>query len=116
MPEHGLCDEPQARVDIDVLCSAVAAAAEPSPASAAAAPAAAQSAAVATAAVATPASVTTDAAVRAGAAVCVVDQRRRHWSRRLRSHHRAARSALLFDLDPRHVHLGVRGGSRRAGG
>ena len=83
---------------------------------AAAAPAAAQPAAVAAASVAASASVTTDAAVRTGAAVRVVHQWRRHRSRRLRFHHRATRSALLFDLDTGHVHLSLRGGSRRAGG
>ena len=49
MPEHGLCDEPQARVDIDVLRPAVAAAAEPSAVSAASIAAAAEPTAVAAA-------------------------------------------------------------------
>ena len=83
---------------------------------AAAAPAAAEPAAVAAAALAAEAAVATDAAVRTGAAIRVVQLRRRHWPCRLRSHHRATRSALLFDLDAGHVHLSLRGGSRRAGG
>ena len=83
---------------------------------AAAAPAAAQPAAVAAASVAASAAVTTDAAVRTGAAVRVVHQWRRHWPRWLCGYDRAARSSLLFDLDAGHVHLSLRGGSRRSGG
>ena len=83
---------------------------------AAAAPAAAEPAALAAASVAASAAVTTDAAVRAGAAVRVVHQWRRHWPCRLCGYDRAASSALLFDFDAGHVHLSLRGGSRRAGG
>ena len=111
-------DEHSDRVVGDVLRASLAAAAAPAatePAAVAAA-ALAASAAVTAAALAAKASVTTDAAVRTGAAVRVVHQWRRHRSRRLRFHHRATRSALLFDLDSGHVHLSLRGGSRRAGG
>ena len=94
-------------MDCDVLRASLAAAA---------APAAAEPAAVAAASVAASAAVATNAAVRTGAAVRVVDQWRRHWSRRLCGYDRTARRALLFDLDTGHVHLSLRGGSRRAGG
>ena len=53
MPEHGLCDEPQARVDLDVLRPAVAAAAEPSAVSAAAVAASGSSPAVSAATIPT---------------------------------------------------------------
>ena len=52
MPEHGLCDEPQARVDVDLLCPAVAAAPEPSAVSTASIAAAAEPTAAAAAVVA----------------------------------------------------------------
>ena len=107
VPQHGVRDEHSDRLVGDVLRASLAAAA---------APAAAESAAVTTAAVAASAAVTTDAAVRTGAAVRVVHQWRRHWPRWLCGYYRAARSSLLFDLDAGHVHLGVRGGPRRAGG